>query len=152
MIPSKIIDREVSTVIMIILIGNQFRMRRDAFETLRSYSVWGSFWSCENQSGRYCDWKSNSCCHGLFYSQIDPGTRKRFVFQHLFAAIKDKYPLKIDWEGAKYVGIDLEWNYTKREVILSMKGYVERALKQFKHLQSTKHHYGPTKYKPPEYG
>ena len=33
-----------------------------------------------------------------------------------------------------------------------MKGYVERALKQFKHLQPTKHHYGPTKYKPPEYG
>ena len=27
---------------------------------------------------------------------------------HLFAAIKDKYPLKIDWEGAKYVGIDLD--------------------------------------------
>ena len=57
---------------------------------------------------------------------------------HLFEAIKDKYQLKIDWEGAKYVGIDLEWNYTKREVILSMKGYVERALKQFKHLQPTK--------------
>ena len=33
-----------------------------------------------------------------------------------------------------------------------MKGYVEQALKQFKHLQPTKHHYGPTKYKPPEYG
>ena len=48
---------------------------------------------------------------------------------HLFAAIKDKYPLKIDWEEVKYVGIDLDWNYTKREVILSMKGYVKRALK-----------------------
>ena len=71
---------------------------------------------------------------------------------HLFAAIKDKYPLKIDWEGAKYLGIDLDWNFTKQEVILSMKGYVEQALKQFKHLQPTKHHYGPTKYKPPEYG
>ena len=32
-----------------------------------------------------------------------------------------------------------------------MKGYVERALKRFKHLQPTKHHYGSTKYKPPEY-
>ena len=29
---------------------------------------------------------------------------------HLFEAIKDKYPLKIDWDGTKYVGIDLEWN------------------------------------------
>ena len=40
---------------------------------------------------------------------------------HLFAAIKDKYPLKIDWEGAKYIEIDLDWNYTKRKVILLMK-------------------------------
>ena len=47
---------------------------------------------------------------------------------HLFAAIKDKYPLKIDWTGAKYVDIDLEWDYIKREVKLSMKGYVTRAL------------------------
>ena len=43
----------------------------------------------------------------------------------LFKAIKDKYPLKIDWTGAKYVGIDLDWDYEKREVKLSMKGYVK---------------------------
>ena len=33
-----------------------------------------------------------------------------------------------------------------------MKGYAEQALKQFQHLTQTKLHYGPTKYKPPEYG
>ena len=71
---------------------------------------------------------------------------------HLFTANKDKYPLKIDWAGAKYVGIDLEWDYIKREVKLSMKGYVKRALQQFHHPTPTKHHYGPTKYVPPEYG
>ena len=27
---------------------------------------------------------------------------------HLFATIKEKYPLKIDWTGTKYIGIDLE--------------------------------------------
>ena len=32
---------------------------------------------------------------------------------HLFKAIKDKYPLKIDWTGAKYVDIDLDWDYNK---------------------------------------
>ena len=82
---------------------------------------------------------------GIKYTNMDD-------IDHLFVAIKDKYSLKIDWEGANYVGIDLDWNYTKREVILLMKGYVERALKQFKHLQPTRHHYEPTKYKPPEYG
>ena len=57
-------------------------MRRDSFKTLRSYSVWGSFRSCENESERYCDWNSNGCWYGLFYSRIDPVTRERFGFQH----------------------------------------------------------------------
>ena len=50
---------------------------------------------------------------------------------HLFKAIKEKYPPKIDWTGAKYVGIDLNWDYKKREVKLAMKGYIKRALQQF---------------------
>ena len=33
-----------------------------------------------------------------------------------------------------------------------MEGYATRALKQFQHPTPTKHHYGPTKYIPPEYG
>ena len=32
-----------------------------------------------------------------------------------------------------------------------MKGYVKRALQQFQHPTSTKHHYGLTKYVPQEY-
>ena len=37
---------------MIILIitfdlGNQYRMRRDLFETIQTHSVQGSFWSCK---------------------------------------------------------------------------------------------------------
>ena len=70
---------------------------------------------------------------------------------HLINAIKEKYSIKIDWEGSKYIGIDLKWDYTKREVTLLMKGYATRALKQFQHPTPTKHHYGPTKYIPPEY-
>ena len=32
---------------------------------------------------------------------------------HLFKAIKDKYLFKIDWTGAKYIRIDLDWDYEK---------------------------------------
>ena len=70
----------------------------------------------------------------------------------LFKGIKEKYPLKIDWTGAKYVGIDLDWDYEKRELKLAMKGYARRALQQFQHPTPTKYNYGPTKYVPPEYG
>jgi hypothetical protein len=60
--------------------------------------------------------------------------------------------LKIDWTGSKYIGIDLRWDYEKGTVILSMKDYVKKALKQFMHETAPKHFDGPTKYIPPEYG
>ena len=50
------------------------------------------------------------------------------------------------------VGIDLDWDYEKRELKLAMKGYARRALQQFQHPTPTKYNYGPTKYVPPEYG
>ena len=71
---------------------------------------------------------------------------------HLFDAITDGYPLKIDWEGKKYLGIDLEWHYDKKHVITSMKGYVKKALKQFLHVKPSKPVHGPTKFEKPEYG
>ena len=54
------------------------------FEALFGPAKQGSFfWSCVNQSGRYCDWNSDGYQHGLFYSQLDPVTCKRVVFQHI---------------------------------------------------------------------
>ena len=104
------------------------------------------------QSGRIAnqDLQKHLAKYGYYPTQRTPGLWKHrtikinFTFvvdnfgirytnkddiDHLFAALKDNYPLKIDWEGAKYVGINLDWNYTKREITLLMKGYVEQALK-----------------------
>ena len=53
---------------------------------------------------------------------------------HLIAAVRDKYPFKVDWEAKQYVGIHLKWDYEKRELRTSMDGYVEQALKEFKHV------------------
>ena len=41
--------------------------------------------------------------------------------------------MKSDWTGSKYIGIDLDWNYRKEQVILSIKGYVQKALKEYQH-------------------
>jgi hypothetical protein len=71
---------------------------------------------------------------------------------HLIDAIKESYPVKVDWTGSKYVGIDLDWNYEKEEVKLSMKGYVTKALKEYQHAPPTKPFDAPTKYHKPEFG
>ena len=43
---------------------------------------------------------------------------------HLIAALKQDYEFDEDWDGTKYCGISLKWDYENREVHLSMTGYV----------------------------
>ena len=72
---------------------------------------------------------------------------------HSINSIKVNYPVKIDWTGSKYIGIDSDWNYTKiREVKLSMKGYVKKALKEYQHKAPSKPSDAPTKFHRPEFG
>ena len=41
--------------------------------------------------------------------------------------------MKTDLTESKYIGIALDWNYRKEQVILSIKGYVQKALKEYQH-------------------
>ena len=73
--------------------------------------------------------------------------------EHLGAALKAHYPMTINWIGDKYIGITLDWDYKKQELRTSMPGYVEKALKQFKHiLSSTKRQDSPSPFVPPKFG
>jgi len=47
---------------------------------------------------------------------------------HLIQALKQDYKIEDDWEGTRYLGNTLYWDYKEREVHLSMPGFVERAL------------------------
>ena len=71
---------------------------------------------------------------------------------HLITALEQSYTIKADWTGTKYIGIDLKWDYEKREVTSSMKKYVANALKQFQHPMPTKACHGTTKHTQPECG
>jgi len=55
-------------------------------------------------------------------------------------------------EAKQYIGIHLDWDYGKRELVCSMNGYVERALQEFTHTPPKQHHYGPSKIIRPNYG
>jgi hypothetical protein len=63
----------------------------------------------------------------------------------LISSIEANYPIKVDWTWSKYIGINLDWDYTKREVKLSVKGYVKKALKEYQHKALTKPFDAPTK-------
>jgi hypothetical protein len=70
---------------------------------------------------------------------------------HLKRALDKHNKLTCDWTGTRYIGIPLDWNYTKRQVHLSMPNYAMKALKQFQHI-AKKHQYAPYPCVPIHYG
>ena len=61
---------------------------------------------------------------------------------HLKKVLEEHYKLTCNWTGTRYIGITLDWDYTKHHVHLSMPGYVSKALKQFQHI-AAKCEYAP---------
>jgi hypothetical protein len=72
--------------------------------------------------------------------------------QHLISVLKENYEISIDREGKRYCGVFLDWDYEKREVHLSMPGYVTKALKRFNHSRPNKPQNQPYPHVPPKYG
>ena len=52
---------------------------------------------------------------------------------HLVRVLKEQYEISKDWGGKKYIGITFDWDYIKRQVHVSMPGYVNMAFIKFKH-------------------
>jgi hypothetical protein len=92
-------------------------------------------------------WGYHPCTHtpGLFRLQTRPVTfclvvddfgikyKDREHADHLLLCLQSIYTVTTDWEGTKYCGLTLDWNYTARTEALSMPGYVAKALHRFQH-------------------
>jgi hypothetical protein len=53
--------------------------------------------------------------------------------QHLLQTVQKYYKCSTEWEGERYCGLTIKWDYVGQKVHLSMPTYVENALKHFKH-------------------
>ena len=72
--------------------------------------------------------------------------------KHLVGIIKKHYEMTMDWECTKYCRLTLEWDYIKREVHLSMPGYIDNALQRFNHMRPNRIQNQPYKHAAPNYG
>ena len=50
---------------------------------------------------------------------------------HLISAIQEKYEVTQDWTGVIFYGIKLEWDYTARQLDISIICYIKDALHKF---------------------
>ena len=73
-------------------------------------------------------------------------------FHHLITIMQQKYTFKVDFDAKRYIGIHLDWNYDTRELICSMKGYVQQALRELEHVPSTCHQKAPSRVPYKQYG
>ena len=72
--------------------------------------------------------------------------------QHLIKCLEENYELTKNWQGDKYCGLDLEWDYDGRKARISMKGYIEKVLQRFKHTTPKNPQDSPHKHTEPAYG
>ena len=72
--------------------------------------------------------------------------------QHLMDVLKKHYEVTEDWDGERYIGITLQWDYDRRKVHISMPGYKEDALTEFGHKTPSRVQHSPYPHTPPKYG
>ena len=73
--------------------------------------------------------------------------------EHLINTLQDAdYVITKDWEGTKFCGIDLKWDYINRTLDISMDGHVAAALQRFEHSTPTKPQDAPHPWTSINYG
>ena len=71
---------------------------------------------------------------------------------HLITSLQKYCDITIDWSGQNFCGLDIEWNYDKQYVDISMKHFVIKTLRQLQHIFSSKPQYAPHSWTVPNYG
>ena len=69
----------------------------------------------------------------LFVSTVFIKSNSMEDTHHLFNAIKKYLICSIDWGGQNYLGLNLDWKYTKNYIDISMHVYIPTALHKFQH-------------------
>jgi hypothetical protein len=72
--------------------------------------------------------------------------------EHLLEVLKKDYTCNTDWEGTRYLGLTLDWDYEECNIHLSMPGYVKKALARFDHKHPSKPQHEPHQHAIPTYG
>eukprot|EP00804_Cyclotella_cryptica_P002890 CCRYP_009397-RA/>CCRYP_009397-RA protein AED:0.35 eAED:0.35 QI:0/-1/0/1/-1/1/1/0/410 len=71
---------------------------------------------------------------------------------HLINTLKGHYEISTDWEGRRYIGLTLHWDYRNGLVRLSMLGYCEKSGQRFHHPKPAKPQHQPYPSAPCTYG
>jgi hypothetical protein len=72
--------------------------------------------------------------------------------EHLASILSEHYKCSHDWDGQRYLGMNINWNYTGRAVHVSMLNYVPKAHTRFQHTPPCIPQHQPYPHVKPTYG
>jgi hypothetical protein len=71
---------------------------------------------------------------------------------HFLATLRLLYNITVDWTGASYIGININYNKPDRVITLTMPNYVQNALQRFHTVKKPRDTLSPTAYVAPSFG
>ena len=77
--------------------------------------------------------KSRPICFCLVVDDFAVKYVNREDADHLIATIRKYYPMTVDEEATKYIGLTIQWDYTNRKAHIHMPGYLDKAFVRFNH-------------------
>ena len=72
--------------------------------------------------------------------------------KHLISVLQEHYEIDVDWDGTRFIGLTLDWDYSGHKVHLSMPGYIAKALARFAHPPPKKPQHQPHPHTERTYG
>ena len=77
---------------------------------------------------------------------------KKADADHLLKSLLEDYEITEDWTWYKYLSLTLKWDHVRRNVSVSMPGYIKADLLKSQHEATTKPQYSPHRWNQPTYG
>ena len=71
---------------------------------------------------------------------------------HLIDSLKEDFTISEDWKGLLFCGVYLKWYYDKHTLYISIPGYIQKQLQNYKHQNPSKPQYAPYPTSPRLYG
>ena len=87
-------------------------------------------------------------CHPISFTLVVDDFGVKYInktdVNHLTRVLSQDFEIDTDWDGTRYLGLTLDWDYKLRKVHLFMPGYIKKALIQFGHTPTDSHNYNHT--------
>ena len=72
--------------------------------------------------------------------------------EHLISALTNNYDITVDWTGAHFCGLNIDWHYAQGWVDIAMVDYVIMALQKLQHIFPARPQLAPHEWTEPVYG